>query len=45
VDFKFVTQDQMAVEYLVDMIGDPDMEPYHRVLMSDLIIRESTRRI
>ena len=45
VDFKFVTQDQMAVEYLVDMIADPDMEPHHRVLMSDLIIRESTRRI
>jgi len=45
VDFKFVKQDEMVVEYLLDIIADPEMEPHNRVLMSDLVIRESTREL
>jgi LacI family transcriptional regulator len=45
VDFKFLQQDEMVVQYLIDMIANADMDLHHRVLMSDLIIRESTRPI
>lgn len=45
VDFKFPKQDEMAVKYLIELIDDPEMELHQRVLMSDLIVRESTQRI
>lgn len=45
VDFRFDKQDEVAVKYLMELIADPDMEPHHRVLMSDLIVRESTRHL
>lgn len=45
VDFRFDKQDEMAVKYLMEIISDPDMEPHHRVLMADLVVRESTRTI
>ncbi len=43
VEFKFSKQDEMAVKYLIDLIHNPDTEPHQLVLMSDLIVRESTR--
>ena len=45
VDFKFVKQDEMAVKYLVDLLSEPDMELHQRILMPDLIVRESTRAL
>jgi LacI family transcriptional regulator len=45
IDFKFVKQDELAVKYLVELINDPQMEPHQRILMSDLIVRESTRAL
>jgi LacI family transcriptional regulator len=45
VDFRFDKQDEMAVKYLVELINEPDMELHHRVLMADLIVRESTRTL
>jgi DNA-binding LacI/PurR family transcriptional regulator len=45
VDFKFVKQDEMVVTYLLDMLKDPEMEPHHRVLFPDFVVRESTRRL
>jgi DNA-binding LacI/PurR family transcriptional regulator len=43
VDFKFAKQDELAVKYLIELINDPEMELHQRVLLSDLIIRESTQ--
>lgn len=43
VDFKFAKQDELAVKYLLELIADPQIELHQRVLMSDLIVRESTR--
>ncbi len=45
VDFDFRQQDTMAVRYLVEILDNPDMKLYQRILLPDLIIRESTRRI
>lgn len=44
VDFKFARQDELSVKYLLDLIHDPDMELYQSVLMSDLMVRQSTRQ-
>jgi LacI family transcriptional regulator len=43
INFNFAQQDEMAVRYLVDIISSPDMELHRRVLMPDLIVRESAR--
>jgi LacI family transcriptional regulator len=45
VEFKFSKQDEMAVKYLLELINDPEMELHQRVLMPDLIVRQSTRRL
>jgi len=45
IDFDFRQQDTMAVRYLVEILENPDMKLYQRILLPDLIIRESTRRI
>jgi LacI family transcriptional regulator len=45
VEFKFSKQDEMSVKYLLELINDPDMELHQRVLMPDLIVRQSTRRL
>lgn len=45
VNFKFVKQDELAVQYLIDLIHDPGMELYQRILMSELVIRESTKQL
>jgi LacI family transcriptional regulator len=43
VDFKFAKQDELSVKYLVELINHPQMERHQRILMSELIVRESTR--
>lgn len=43
IDFKFASQDEMAVKYLLELIEDPQTELHQRVLMSDLVVRDSTR--
>lgn len=43
VEFKFARQDEMVVKYLIELIDHPSIELHQRILMSDLIIRESTR--
>jgi DNA-binding LacI/PurR family transcriptional regulator len=45
VEFKFEKQDELVVKYLVELIRDPEMEVHQRVLMPNLIVRESTRKI
>jgi DNA-binding LacI/PurR family transcriptional regulator len=45
VDFRFSKQDELVVKYLLELINDPQMETHQRVLMADLILRESTRPI
>ncbi len=45
VEFKFAKQDATAVKYLIEIINDPAMELHPRVLMSNLVIRESTRKL
>jgi LacI family transcriptional regulator len=45
VDFKFAQQDAMTVKYLVDILQDPEMELHQRVLLPNLVVRESTRTL
>jgi LacI family transcriptional regulator len=45
IDFKFNKQDELAVEYLLDIIANPTMERHQHVLLPELIVRESTRRL
>jgi len=45
VDFKFAKQDEMVIKYLVEIIADPGMELHQRVLLPELIVRESTRSL
>jgi LacI family transcriptional regulator len=44
IDFDFRQQDIMAVKYLVEILSDPDMKLHQRILLPDLIVRESTRK-
>jgi LacI family transcriptional regulator len=43
IDFRFHRQDELVVQYLTELIANPDIELHQRVLMPDLIVRESTR--
>src|SRR5579884_3377780 len=45
VDFKFAQQDVMTVKYLIDILKDPEMELHQRVLLPNLVVRESTRAL
>jgi DNA-binding LacI/PurR family transcriptional regulator len=45
IDFKFVKQEEIAIQYLLDIIAEPDMDLHQHVLMPDIIIRSSTRNI
>lgn len=45
IDFKFAKQDELAVKFLIELIHDPEMELHQRVLMSELVVRESTRAL
>jgi DNA-binding LacI/PurR family transcriptional regulator len=45
IDFDFKQQDTMAVKYLVEILNDPDMKLYQRILLPNLIVRESTQRV
>ena len=45
IDFKFAKQHELAVKTLLELIHNPYSEPDQRVLLSDLIVRESTRAL
>ncbi len=45
IDFQFARQDELVVKYLLEIINDPNTELHQRVLMPDLLVRESTRRL
>ncbi len=45
IDFKFSKQDELVTQYLLELIDNPTTELHHRILMADLLIRESTRPI
>ncbi len=42
IDFDFSQQDAMAVKYLIDILSDPDMKLHQRILLPNLVVREST---
>lgn len=45
IDFDFRQQDTMVVNYLVEILNNSEMKLHQRVLLPDLIVRESTRKI
>jgi LacI family transcriptional regulator len=45
IDFDFSQQDAMAVRYLVEILHDPEMKLHQRILLPDLVVRESTRHL
>jgi LacI family transcriptional regulator len=45
VNFDFREQDSMAVNYLVEILRHPEMKLHQRILLPDLVVRESTRRL
>ncbi len=45
IDFDFSQQDAMAVKYLIEILNDPDMKLHQRILLPNLIVRESTRQL
>ena len=45
VNFDFRQQDTMAVNYLVEILHNPEMKLHQRILLPDLVVRESTRKI
>jgi LacI family transcriptional regulator len=45
IDFKFAQQDAVVVKYLIDILADTEMGLHQRILMPDLVVRESTRSI
>src|SRR5579875_1277197 len=45
INFDFHEQDSMAVKYLVEILNDPEMKLHQRVLLPDLVVRESTCRL
>lgn len=45
VDFDFKQQDTMAVTYLLEILANPEMKLYQRILLPELVIRESARRL
>lgn len=44
IDFDFSQQDAMAVKYLIEILNDPDMKLHQRILLPNLVVRESTRK-
>ncbi len=42
IDFDFSQQDAMAVKYLIEILSDPDMKLHQRILLPNLVVREST---
>ncbi|GCE20168.1 LacI family DNA-binding transcriptional regulator [Dictyobacter kobayashii] len=42
IDFNFGQQDAMAVKYLIEILNNPDMKLHQRILLPDLVVREST---
>jgi LacI family transcriptional regulator len=45
IDFDFSQQDIMAVKYLIEILNNPDMLLHQRILLPNLIVRESTRKL
>jgi DNA-binding LacI/PurR family transcriptional regulator len=45
IDFDFNQQDAMAVKYLIEILSDPDMKLHQRILLPNLMVRRSTRKL
>jgi DNA-binding LacI/PurR family transcriptional regulator len=45
IEFDFSQHDTMTVKYLIEILNNPDMLLHQRILLSNLIVRESTRKI
>lgn len=45
INFDFREQDSMAVKYLVEILNNPEMKLHQRILLPDLVVRESTCRL
>lgn len=45
INFDFRQQDTMAVNYLVEILHHSEMKLHQRILLPDLIVRESTRKL
>jgi LacI family transcriptional regulator len=43
IDFKFDLQDATAVNYLIEILHNPEMTLHSRVLLSELVVRRSTQ--
>ncbi|MBV9712271.1 MAG: substrate-binding domain-containing protein, partial [Ktedonobacteraceae bacterium] len=45
IDFDFSQQNAMAINYLIELLNDPDMILHQRVLLPNLVVRASTRKL
>jgi DNA-binding LacI/PurR family transcriptional regulator len=45
INFDFSQQDAMAVKYLVEILNNPEVKVHQRILLPDLVVRESTRQL
>jgi LacI family transcriptional regulator len=44
IDFDFYQQDTTAVQYLIEILSHPDIKLQQRILLPNLIVRESTQK-
>ncbi|MBV9257794.1 MAG: LacI family DNA-binding transcriptional regulator [Ktedonobacteraceae bacterium] len=45
IDFDFSQQNAMAINYLIEILNDPDMTLHQHVLLPNLVVRASTRKL
>jgi LacI family transcriptional regulator len=45
IDFSFGQQDATSVRYLVEILNDPDIELRQHILLPNLVVRESTKKL
>ncbi|GHO81066.1 lac repressor [Ktedonobacter sp. SOSP1-85] len=45
INFAFREQDSMAIKYLVEILNNSEMKLHQRILLPDLVVRKSTRKL
>lgn len=45
VAFNFSLQSRLAFQFLFELIENPDTEPHQHILLPELVVRQSTRRV